>query len=353
MHLDRGFDWSNLVTVNVALDGTAHEKAGQRLAYFEEALARVRRIPGVRSASATEFLPIYSAAALGDRFKLDGRLAAHYSMIVPVFADYFETMRGRILYGREFTDAEIRSGAAVAIVDERFAAQFGSPAQAVGREISEGLDSNRKIVGVAKGMAYMADGGNGQDQIFIPSDAPGDFYSTFVARVDGRADNQLAMIRAAIQSVDPQVPVFGVKTMEQRVTDALARPQFYRTAVVAFAAFALLLVVIGIYGIVSHTVSRRAHEMGIRMALGTTPSLLRASLLRQQLITIAAGAIPGIAGVFLSGRLLENLISGARSLNFAAYAGCVLFIAATGAIGIWVASRPIARIEVIEVLRNE
>ena len=161
------------------------------------------------------------------------------------------------------------------------------------------------------------------------------------------------MIRAAIQSVDPKVPVFGVKTMEQRVTEALARPQFYRTAVVAFAAFALLLVVIGIYGIVSHTVSRRAHEMGIRMALGTTPSRLRASLLRQQLVTIAAGAIPGIAGAFLSGRLLENLISSATSLNFAAYAACVLFIAATGAIGIWVASRPIARIEVIEVLRNE
>jgi putative ABC transport system permease protein len=209
-------------------------------------------------------------------------------------------------------------------------------------------------------MDYMSDGktsgensGENFNQIFIPSHSPGGFFSTFVARVNGRAEDRLAMIRDAVQSVDPQVPVFGVKTMEQRLADTLARPRFYRTAVLCFAAFALLLAVIGIYGIVSYAVARRTHEMGVRMALGTTPARLRVGLLRQGLITIAAGAIPGIAGAVLSGRLLESLVDGAKAVNATTYAASVLFIAWIATMGIWVATRPIARLDVVEILRTE
>jgi putative ABC transport system permease protein len=201
-------------------------------------------------------------------------------------------------------------------------------------------------------MDYMA-GEPNAPQIFVPSQSPGGFFSTFVARVNGRAEDRLAPIRDAIQSVDPQVPVFGVKTMEQRLSETLARPQFYRTAVLCFAAFALLLAVIGIYGIVSYAVARRMHEMGVRMALGTTPARLRVSFLGQGLITIAAGAIPGIAGAFLSGRLLESLIDGAKAVNATTYAASVLMIAWIAAMGNWAATRPIARLDVAEILRTE
>jgi putative ABC transport system permease protein len=109
----------------------------------------------------------------------------------------------------------------------------------------------------------------------------------------------------------------------------------------------------GIYGIVSYTVARRTHEMGVRMALGTTPEELRVSLLRQGSIPIAAGAVPGIAGAVLSGRVLESLVEGAKSVNPIAYAGAVLFIAGIAAIGIWVATRPIARLDIVEILRTE
>jgi putative ABC transport system permease protein len=156
-----------------------------------------------------------------------------------------------------------------------------------------------------------------------------------------------------VQSVDPQVPVFGVKTMEQRMDDELARPQFYKTAVMCFGGFALLLAIIGIYGIVAYTVARRTHEMGVRMALGATPGKLRAVLLRQGLLPIAAGAIPGIAAAVLSGRVLESLVEGAQSVNAAAYAGAVLFIASIAAVGIWMATRPIARLDIVEILRTD
>jgi predicted permease len=352
MHADRGFERTGLVTVNVSLEGTTHEGDSRRLAYFEEALARIRRLPGVSSASATEFLPLYATGFIGGPFQMDGRPATEGSTVIPVLQDYFRTMGGRILWGREFTDAEIQGNARLAIVNERFASEFGPAVNAVGREITIGTDPPWRIIGVVKGMDYMTDGANA-NQIFVPSHSPGGFFSTFVARVNGRAENRLAMIHDAIQSVDPQVPVFGVKTMEQRMSDALARPRFYRTAVLCFAAFALLLAVIGIYGVVSYTVAQRTHEMGIRMALGTTPVRLRVSLLRQGLIPIAAGALPGIAGAVLSGRLLESLVDGAKSVNVTTYAASVLFIAMIAAIGIWVATRPIARLDIAEILRTE
>ena len=172
MHIDRGFDCSGLATVNVSLEGTAHQTDPSRLGYFQEALARVRRLPGVRSASATEFLPLYATGFIGGRFRMNGRPAAESSMAVPVFPDYFRTMRGRILWGREFTGAEMQSNARVAVVNERFAGEFGAPRDALGGEIAIGNDPPWRIVGVVKSMDYMTEGANG-NQIFIPDNSPG------------------------------------------------------------------------------------------------------------------------------------------------------------------------------------
>jgi putative ABC transport system permease protein len=352
MHLDRGFDASNVATVSVSLDGTAHAHDG-RLAYFEDALDRIRRLHGVRSASATEFLPLNSPGQLGGPWTLEGRPADRESSIIPVFPDYFRSMGGRIVAGREFTDAEIRSDARVAVVSLHFAQQFDKPEAVAGRSISISRRPPWKVIGVVEGMSYLADSSAAQNQIFIPAHSPGDFYSTFIARVDGRAEDHLAAIRDAIRSVDPQVPVFGVKTMQQRLDDALARPQFYRTAVACFAGFALILALAGIYGIVAVTVAQRRQEMGVRMALGTTAARLRLRFLLRNLLTIVAGAIPGVASAVLAGRYLENLIAGAKSVDAITYAITVVFIAAAAAAGIWSATRPLANLDVMEILRTD
>jgi putative ABC transport system permease protein len=230
MRIDRGYEVKGVVTVGVSLDGTTHQLDKRQLPYFEEVLDRIRSLPGVRTASATEFLPLYASAFVGGPFGLDGHPAKRSSMMVPVLSGYFQTMGARILYSREFTEAEVRSGAKVAVVNERFAAGFGAPQDAVDRQLTIGTETPWKIVGVVKGMEYETDPttANG-NQVFIPSATPGSFSSTFVARVDGRAEDHLAAIRDAIQSVDPQVPVFAVKTMEQRLDEVFAAPEVYRT----------------------------------------------------------------------------------------------------------------------------
>ena len=352
MRIDRGFDAKGLVTVSVSLDGTTRQIAGRQLAYFEETLARIRRLPGVQNASETEFLPLYATGFVGGPLGLDGRPAKENSMIVPVMSDYFRAMGGRVFYGRGFKDAEVRSNAQVAIVNEAFAREFGEPAEALGHQVTEGKMLPWKIIGVVKGMDYMADGAN-SNQIFVPAYSPGGFVSTFVVRVNGRAEDRLAMIRDAIRSVDTRVPVFGVKTMEQRLTDALSRPKFYRTALLCFAAFALLLAVIGIYGVVSYAVAQRTREMGVRLALGTTPGRLRGILLWQGLLPVTAGAMLGIAGAMLTGGLLASLIEGANSIGFATFTFSVLFITLIASASIWAATSRVAGLDIMEILRVE
>jgi putative ABC transport system permease protein len=354
MRIDRGYEVQGIVTVGVSLDGTSHQLDKRQLPYFEEVLDRIRKLPGVRAASATEFLPLYASAFVGGPFGIDGRPAKHNSTLVPVLSGYFQTMGGRILYGREFTAAEVRSGAKVAVVNERFAAGFGAPRDALNHQLTIEGDTPRRIVGVVEGMEYETDPttANG-NEVFIPSETPGSFFSTFVARVDGRAEDQLAAIRDTIQSVDPQIPVFEVKTMEQRMNEVFANPKFYRTAVWTFAGFALLLAVIGIYALVSYAVVQRTQEMGVRLALGRTPVQLRGLMLRQGLLTVAAGAIPGIAGAQLTGRFLESLVDGAKPIGLVASTGVVLFLALVASAGIWSATRPIAKLDITAILRCE
>jgi putative ABC transport system permease protein len=354
MRTDRGYDVKQVVTVGVSLDGTTRQAEKRQLAYFEEVLDQLRRLPGVRAASATEFLPLYASAFAGGPFGLDGRPAAHNSTMIPVMSEYFQTMGGKILYGREFTSDEVRSGARVAVVNERFAEAFGKAEDAVGHQLTIGHASPRKIIGIVKGMDYETDPtlANG-NQVFIPSGTPGSFFSTFVARVDGRAEERVAQVRDVIQSVDPQVPLFGAKTMAQRLDEAFAGPRFYRTAIWFFAGFALLLAVIGIYGIVSYAVVQRTHEMGVRLALGTTPIRLRSLILRQGVLMVVAGAIPGIAGAQLTGRFLGSVIAGAKPVGLAMSGGLILFLALIASASIWSATRRIARFDITEILRSE
>jgi putative ABC transport system permease protein len=135
--------------------------------------------------------------------------------------------------------------------------------------------------------------------------------------------------------------------------DALARPKFYRTALLFFAGFALLLAVIGIYGVVSYAVAQRNREMGVRLALGTTPVRLRGMLLGQGLLPVAAGALFGVAGAMLSERFLESLVAGAKSIDFVTFTFSILFIFLIATTSIWAGTRRIAGLDITDILRIE
>ena len=357
--LDRGFHADGLVTASVALDGTVRNKSGQRLQYFEEVLDRLRQLPEVRAASATEFSPLLSQQFMGGPYKFDGHQPEHGGTdVIPVMADYFATTGGHLLYGREFTDADVRSDAKFVIVNETFAKLWLRPADAVGHLVIGPDRTERRIIGVVRNLDFMGQYISNVFDIdppetFIPSHNPGGFDSTFAVKVAGNPEGQVAAIRATIQAVDRGVPVYEVETMRHRLNRAFARPKFYRTVLVFFAAFALLLSVIGIYAVVSYAVMQRLHEMGVRLALGTTPMRLRSTFVRDGLATVLLGTLGGIVCGVRAGKLLGSLIEGAKGSDFQTYTLAAISICLVTTASIWLATRRIARMDVAEILRAE
>jgi putative ABC transport system permease protein len=360
LQIDRGFKTDGLITASVAIDGTVRGKNGQRLQYFEEVLDRLRRLPGVRSASATEFLPLLSGKFMGGPYAFDGHPCPHGTAadVLPVMAGYFTTTGGHILYGREFADAEIRSDAKAVIVNESFARLWLRPSDAVGHIVTGPDGTARTIVGVVRNLDFM-----GQyisdvfdvdpPETFVPAHNPGGFDSTFVVNVEGQPRDHVPAIRAAVQSVDRGVPAYEVETMQQRMDQAFARPKFYRTALVFFASFALLLALIGIYAVVSYAVTQRTQEMGVRLALGTTPTRLRSVFVGQTMAVIVLGTMAGLACAMGAGKLLGNLIEGAKPFDALACLLVSISICLIAACSIWIATHRISRMDIAEILRAE
>jgi predicted permease len=360
LRIDRGFRADGLVTASVALEGTVRGKPGERLEYFEEVLDHLRRLPEVRSASATEFLPLLSGKFLGGPYAFDGHPSPQGTAtdVLPIMAGYFATTSGHILYGREFTDAEVRSNAKVAIVNETLARIWLHNADAVGHMLTGPDGTVRTIIGVVRNLDFMGPYISdvfdlNPPESFVPAHNPGGFDSTFVVKINGRSEEHVAAIRATVQAVDLGVPVYSVETMQQRMNQAFARPKFFRTALVFFASFALLLSLIGIYATVSYAVTQRTHEMGIRLALGIMPTRLRIQFVRQGLATVVFGITVGLAGAANAEKLLSSFVEGVRTLDLAAYSLATLSICVIAAASIWIATRRIARVDIAETLRNE
>jgi len=279
-------------------------------------------------------------------------------MMVPIFSEYFQTMGGRILFGREFNDAEVRSGAKVAVVDERFAREFGSPAEAVGRQLTNPgappfVPVPAKIVGVVRQMDYDTDPTvANESQVFVPYRSV--FSSaTIVARVGGHAEDQLAAIRDTVQSIDPQVPVYSAKTMQQRLDEAFARPSFYRTAIWIFAGFALLLTMIGVYGLLAYRVGQRTKEIGVRMAFGATQNNLMRMVLRHALLLVCVGLAVGLPLVFCTRSVAASLIGSApASLPEPIAVGTIAIITAA-VLAAYLPARRAMRVDPMVALRHE
>lgn len=351
IRIDNGYDLESIATMSVSFAGTDYAANGRAWSYYEDAASRIERIPGVQAISATESLPLAVDAFMGTAFRLEGTgPTSPLTTVVSVAPAFFRTMGGHILAGQEFSPTDLKSGESVAIVNEQFARAFGEPSSLVGKSLTADRWPAMRIVGVVSGMRYGGPLYAPEPQVFRFSRAPRAL--TFVVRFAGPARDRIAIVRDSVQSVDPRVPVFDVRTMDERLAFTLLRQRFYVATAAFLGTLALVLALVGVYAAVSYGLFQRTREMGIRLALGTTPRRLRAMLLRQTLITVGAGAVAGVVLTIMLGRYTASLVKDATpgpGLTIIALAAIVIL----GATAIWSATRHISRLDVAEVLRAE
>jgi hypothetical protein len=344
---DLGFRTANAVTVSVSLDGTPAERAKRR--YFRDALDRLRAIPGVTAAGGAEDLPLSgNMMFMGMHWRLENEPGEHLGSLLSATPGYFQAMGTEILEGREFTATDTNA----AIVSDDFGREFRS-VSLVGRRLFQ-LDREQPliIVAVVRAERFDPEHGGGA-QVFVPVNLSIPARLTMVARVNGNAEAYLPVCRAAVQSVEPKVPVYDVKTLAARLSESLATPRFYTAAVGFFSGFALLLAVSGIYGAATYLILQRTDEIGVRLAMGAPPERLRASLLRQSITPVIAGALAGFAVVAALGHPAEQLIPTADPVGPIECALAAVMLAATASFAIWLATKRIVRLDPMRVLRAD
>jgi predicted permease len=351
---DLNFRPERVVTLNVSLEGTRYQPEAAARQYYADVLQRLRAVPGVESAGAVGSLPLMvNARAISALLQTD---AAHkvQCSVVPAGPGYFGAVGTEVVEGRDFTEADARRSEPLAIVNQALARELGIPSGLAGKTVfSFWGKKNFLIVGVVRTERYAGPARTGGPRLYYLLDQKPMPFATFAARTRGRPEPYLAASRNAAQQVDPQVPVYDVKTLGQRLDDLLAGSRFYTTAVLFFALFALLLAVVGVYGVAVHSVAQRTHEIGVRIAVGALPGDVRRMLLRQSAIPLSVGTLAGVAAALGLGRFLRHLVENAQPVGVWTCAAAGLILAAVAAAAVWSATRRITRMDPLAALRTE
>lgn len=280
-------------------------------------------------------------------------------MVYPVcqHPGYLRSIQAPVVEGRDFTDADRRGSGPVAIVTEDMALRAGNGAAVLGRRLtavdSDDQSHTYNIVGVVRNVRISATEAVGAAQVYVPVAQEPPESLTFVIRVRRNPEQYLGVCRDIIRRLDPQVPVFDVATFDHKLQESLARPRFYTTAVLFLGAFALLLAIIGTYGVAAYSIAQRKREIGVRIALGASPQGLRRVLLRQSLLPVSAGICVGLVGAVVLGRFLNHLIACAEPTGAQVCLESALILAATSAVGIWAATSQIMGQDPMDVIRTE
>jgi putative ABC transport system permease protein len=365
-NLRRGFATDRVLTFWIRPPNSRYAPADGP-AIVERMLARIEQTPGVESAAVNRCTPfigcarttIFFPGQLVDRATAPG-VGRHY-----VSAEYFRTLEIPLLAGRGLTPADRAGRPPVAVVNETGARRFWPGDNPIGKRVWFGTTTGPfadpahavEIVGVVGDVKYEA-----VYQHDFSRDDRADFYTSYLqftypdtivfVKTRGPVEAVVPSLRRAVASVDSAVPIFDVMTLDERIDQALSRPRFNAVVVAAFAAAALLLAALGVYGVLSASVSSRLHEIGVRVALGADARRVVALVLGEGLRLAAIGTAIGVAGALALTRLLQGLIVGVAASDPRILAAGAILMLAVAAAAAWLPARRASAVDPIVVLRE-
>jgi len=357
--VDPGFRTDNLLTMKLALPFKKYPQPHQQVAFYRQVIERVRALPGVQEVGAVSDLPLVEGGFFA--FIIEGRASASaqddpsavWRAITP---DYFRTMGMRLRRGREFTEQDQPGAVEVIVINETMAASFWPGEDPIGKRIQI-YDSQpmpwREIVGVVNDTKEAGLGAPTRPEIYVPFSQRPRTAMTLIAHTAAGPEQLAGAMRAAVQTVDPEQPVFRISTMQQFFSAEVAVPRATMFLLGALAVAALILAAVGIYGVMAHAVTQQTHEIGIRTALGATQRDVLRLVVGQGMTLSLIGVVIGLAGAFALTRLMTSLLYGVSATDPATFTVIALLLTGVALFACYIPARRATKVDPLVALRYE
>jgi putative ABC transport system permease protein len=355
--VDPGFNPDHVLTLRLFLNQTHYPQPQQILTFYTQLLDRLQTVPGAQAVAATSSLPLGGDNS-DTSFQIEGRPqpppnqrpVAWYNSVSP---DYFRAMGVPLIKGRTFTDRDDQKSPLVVIISESTARRYWPGEEPLGKKIGSGPTRWREIVGVVRDVKHFGLDADTPPSMYFPvSQVPARGMS-LVVRTSGDPLSIVPALRSQIAAGDPNVAVAKVSTMNDLVSSSITQQRFILLLLGCFAALALALAAVGIYGVMSYAVTQRTHEIGIRMALGArAPDVLKL-VVRNGMSLALIGVGVGLIGAFALTRLLQSLLFEVTPTDVTTFSTVTLLLLVIALLACYIPARRATKVDPLVALRYE
>jgi putative ABC transport system permease protein len=355
VNLDAGFNRENLLTIQLTLPPAKYGSDQQVAEFYQRLIEGVRGSPGVVSATAVSPLPLSGIASLL-AFGIAGRSDGGEASVLFVGDRYIETMGVPLLLGRPLTELDGRDGPKAALINQSFARRYFSDQDPIGQRVTiEGSQNpNARWMTIVGVVADLKQHYAMEKEVFPSIYIPRSLRSmALVARARDNPLSLLSAVRSEVRKLDRDLPVYKIQTMDQALGATLERERFAMLLLSVFAAVALALAAVGLYGVMSYAVSQRTREIGIRMALGARRSDVLMMVIGQGIKLAGAGALIGLGGALALKRLIETLVFGVSATDPLTFTTIALLLALVALLACWIPARRATKVDPMIALRCE
>jgi putative ABC transport system permease protein len=361
-HVNSGLNAQNVLTFTLALPDVKYPTQKQA-DFYRELISRIGAQPGVQSASAILPLPL-SGDRFGISFQIDGRPVEKKDEpsadFFVVNSGFFRTMGILLLKGRDFNDHDEHKTNPVIIINETFARQFFPGEDPIGKRVKPGLTvwegekaAMREIVGVISDIRNRSLDAEPKPAYFLPQSQMPFNQLVVVVKTSGDPRSAINAVTREVGAMDPELAVFNVKTMDEYIASSVAAPRFNTTLLSIFAVVALVLTIVGLYGVMSYSVAQRTGEIGIRMALGAQARDVMGMIVKQGFKLVVCGLAVGFLGAFALMRLISSLLFGVTTKDPITFAVVAALLMVVATLACYVPARRATRVDPLEALRYE
>jgi putative ABC transport system permease protein len=355
-----GFNPSNLLTTEVALPalpGSKYADRAQSASFFEQLIQRLESFPEIKSVAITNNLPL-SGRDTSIGYVIQGRPPARPGELNlvgfrVVSYKYMQTMGIPLLKGRDFNQQDTANSPQVAIINDAMARANWGQEDPLGKRIQIGGPAPREIVGIIENISHFGVGDESKPEVFVPYSQVAMNAMFLVVRTSSAPKNIIGAVQREVLTGDPNQPVSKIKTMQELYSESIAERRFTMTLLTIFAAVALIMAAVGMYSLVSYAIKQRAYELGIRMALGATPSEIIKMVLRQGASLAAIGSVVGIVAALLLTRIMSSMIYGVGVTDPITFISITAISFVTAIIASYIPARQATRIDPMTVFRSE